>query len=969
MTRPFLFIAITLLTGACLASPWDDYAPYARNLPAIDPTPSGESHMGNLESGKPVQLRFPVPTELPLAYRANLSSTVAYTGKGQSYQLVIRADKPDGPVVYEGPVIQDGDAWNASNREPIDLSKALKPEHAKQGYLDIYVTGIVTGDGWTIYKHNPGRQIVAQAVILTPEIQRNIEAAKQMAARGIAIIPQPQQCELGAGDVTLVGLATQTAADDDRFLRAELADRVKELGLPALSQVKGGGRIWLCQASDTAAVANLRKLGFTARPSGHAEGYTLQVTPAGAAIVGDDAAGVFYGVQTLRQLLRKDGPRLRAPALLITDYPAYPLRGWQYDVARGQTINLDFCKRLVRESARHKMNCIMLYMEGDFIFEKYPFVGREGTFDKQKAQALDAYAAQYHLQLIPQYEALGHASATLQHEELKDLRENGQTWVYCTSEPKTWQFFDDVFGELAAAFPHCKYFHVGADEFEGGFALCPRCKPKGVGPCYVEHMTKLNNICKKYGRKMLFWPSHQAERDEISYLSLKYADKMPHDCIPTEWIYHGPPSYPEIEQYQKAGYEDVFVSPAVVDYSVIWPDYPTSLRGIKGFYDAGAERKCGGAICTTWELMYGGLYENSWYGLIYAGECGWSLGKTSKSDYDRRFAADWFGITSPDAADLIAKALYEPIPATGDAAMWRNGQLVRDLMWCPPQTFRRQYMQREPVYLEKTEALEQACQAWEGSLAALGKAARLNRKTVQYAELAGRMYHHVAYKLRLFNGAARHYAAAGEALGAGDVAAAEGEVQLTADCLDGLWVSAQAMRPAFIYAIENMGAYKGDLTSLNQQAEGLHALAVKLEDLAVQVKTGTLKELPPAETLGLGLKQYTRVAQWNPAQMSEQDKEIRFDITPFIKAPGTYRFEWDYTSGAHALGITDCQLVANGRVVADDKHKAWTGASDNANVYTLTLPQYDPAAKYELAATIASQGGTDSSGDVWLSAD
>lgn len=968
MTR-LLLIPALLIVVPCLASPWDDYAPYARNLPAIDPTPTGESHMGKIASGVPVQLRFPVPKDAVVAYRVDMSSVVAYTGQGQSYQLVIRADKPDGAVIYEGPVIQNGDAWNAANRSPVDITSALKPEHAQQGYVDLYVTGIVTGDDWTVYMSNAGRPIFAQAAVLTPEMQRRIDMGKEMAARGIAIIPQPQQCELGKGEVTLTGFAS-----GDAFVRSELNERIEELGLPELKANKSGGRIWLCTAADKAGIAAAQKAGFAGKASGHAEGYALEVKPAGVAVVGDDEAGLFYGVQTLRQLLRNDAGGVHAPALRISDWPAYPLRGWQYDVARGQTINLDFCKRLIRESARHKMNCIMLYMEGDFRFEKYPFVGREGTFDKEKALALDAYAAQYHLQLIPQYEALGHASATLQHEELKDLRENGQTWVYCTSEPKTWQFFDDVFGELAAAFPHCKYFHVGADEFEGGFALCDRCKPKGIGPCYVEHMTKLNDICKKYGRKMLFWPSHAGPTEELSYLSLKYADQMPKDCIPTEWIYHGPASYPELEQYQKAGYEDVWVCPSVVDYSVVWPDYPTTFRAIKGFYDAGRApglpRPCGGAICTTWELMYGGLYENSWYGIIYAAECGWSLGQTSKSDYDRRFAADWFGIRDAGAADLIAKALYAPIPATGEAAMWRDGLLVQRLLWCPPQDFRRRYMQREPAYLEKAGALDEVCMGWGEAVGGLSKLARRNTNTLEFAFLAMQMHDYVAGKLQEFDAAAQAYAEAGKALAAGDTQVAQGRLSAASTGLRKLAKYLDVdIKWKLAEAVERMGAYKGDLTSLDQQVEGLQAMAAKLDDLKAKVQAGELKELPPGEELGLGLKQVTRVARWEPAQMSEAEKEVRFDITPFIKAAGTYTFEWSYTAGAHALKVRDNQLVANGQVVAEDVHPGITGGSNSGNVFTLKLPQYEADARYELVATIASWGGTDSNGEVWMSVD
>lgn len=967
-----LFLSLALWAAS---SPWDEYAPFAQTFAAIEPTPTGEGHMGQLSSSQPVLLRFPVPQEKPLAYRIFLGNVVAYTGKGQSYQLIVRSDTPDGPVVHQGPVIANGDAWNESNRQPIDVTEALSGKHLQQGYLDIYITGIVSEDGWTLYKHNPHRPITAQALILTPQIQKQLKAAQEMAARGLAVLPQPQHCVLSPGDVVLAGFAREAKTATERFLYEEINERVRELGLPTLQPITQGSRIWLCLASDKAMLAALQKMGFTAQPPAQAEGYVLQTQKAGVAIIGRDAAGLFYGVQTLRQLLQASSSSRRPtiPSVLITDWPEYPLRGWQYDLARGQTINMDFFKRLIRETARHKMNCIMIYMEGDYRFEKYPFLGRPGTLDKQKALALDAYAAQYYVQLIPQYEALGHASATLQHEELKDLRENGSTWVYCTSEPKTWAFLEDIFGELAQAFPHARYFHVGADEFEFNFGLCPRCQPKGIGPLYVEHMTKLNNICKKYGRKMLFWPSHHGPTEELSYLSLKHAGPMPKDCIPTEWIYHGPASYPEIAQYQEAGYEDVFVCPAVVDYSIIWPDYIMTFRGIKGFYEAGRSpalrRPCGGAICTTWELMYGGLYENSFYGLLYAAECGWTLGRTSKADFDRRFAADWLGIAAPKAAEIIAQAFYAPIPTSGEAALWRNGMLVQRLFWSAPQNFRRQFMQREPLYLQRAPALQEACEHWADNLQQLLQLARRNALTIKRALTACAMYRYVSQKLQIFEALAQLYAAAEQALQANQRGDAAEKLQQASLQLEKLRVQLAPIEEDFAEAVNTQGAFEGDLKNIRQQQADLQKLKEQLQELGEKIAEGALSVLPPAEELGLGRRAYVLVAGWTPAQMSEQERELRYDITAHVKGAGTYRLEFVYTRGAHGLRMRDVRLLCNGQIVAQDAHGGWAGAGSRDNVFVLKLAHFVPDAKYELAVIAASHGGTDSQGEIWMSHD
>jgi len=300
---------------------------------------------------------------------------------------------------------------------------------------------------------------------------------------------------------------------------------------------------------------------------------------------------------TLGQMARKTDAGPGIACCNVKDWPAFPYRIIQYDIARGQSVDVEYVKRMIRALARCKINGLLFYMEDDFRFRTFPFLGREGTFTHEKARELTEYARPYHMQLIPQFEALGHASAVLRHPEMEKMREAGDPWVFCTSEPETWKFLDTVFAELVEAFPTTEFIHTGADEFEFGFAKCPQCKAKvdasGMGALYAEHMNKLNQLVKKHGRTMMFWPSHHGPTPELSDMTLKYSDQMEKDCIPTEWIYHGPAEYPTLKQYQQAGFKDVHCCPAVVSYSVIWPDYETTMRGIRGFYRAGAEERGG----------------------------------------------------------------------------------------------------------------------------------------------------------------------------------------------------------------------------------------------------------------------------------------------------------------------------------------------------------------------------------------
>ncbi len=945
---------------------WDTYAEYATRLDAIAPTPIGDSHVGVVKSGDAVQLRFPVPKGKLLGYWLSLGNIVAYSGRGSSYQLVLHRDAKDGPVIYEGPVIANGDQWNGDNGQIKDISSHVTAADQQSGYVDVWATGLVAGDDWTVYRHNPqGRPIQALAAVASPELEAQLAAAKALADAGIAIIPMPREVKLEKAHLRLyespnIWLGPGTT-EEDAFAAQDLADQIaaRTATKPVVVREKPGpGHI-------TLRAAKAGELGSPGVPGQ----YVLRVTPAnGVEIVGADAAARFYGAQTLAQLIQDDKTNVRPEiaALAIRDWPAFPLRSIQYDIARGQTVDVEFCKDVIRDLARYKLNNIMFYMEDDFKFTKYPFTGRPGTFTPEKAKTLSAYARKYHMSLTPQYEALGHAGAVLSHPELADLREAGGSWVFCTSEPRTWVFLRDVFTELAACFPDSPYLHVGGDEFEGGFGLCEHCKPKGIGPLYVEHMTKLNDICKSLGKTMLFWPSHGGPTAELSYLSLKNAAAMPHDSIPTEWIYHGPPTYPEIAQYQEAGYRDVWVCPAVVSYSRLLADYPTTFRGIRGFYRAGAERKVGGACTTTWEFMHGALLENSWLGLCYAAECGWSLGATTLSDYERRYAASWLGVRQPAAAALVADTLAEPIPGQGAVARWRDTAMMSGLLFTPLTATQRRYALKQPPLVTAAADLLAAMDGADGRLKQLDAGATRGKETLFFAGTLFRMMRLCGMKLTVLDHASKLYAEA-RAAGPAKADEAAARVREAADEIGKLLPPYQALSKELRYAVEHCGAYDGDLKSIDAQLAEAQDLSGKLTALAESLAGGKAPALPAPAELGLERGVYTRVAEWTPAVCSEKGFEIRADVTAQVRAGEALTVEFEYTGGAHGLKTSRAALLVNGQEASVDEHGGWTGASNQGNQYHLAAPKEIPAgAKLELVAAVASSGGNDSAGTVWL---
>lgn len=966
-----LFAMGLVLRAAETASRWDELGMLARPLEAIEPTPTGEAHLGLVASGDAVQIRVPVPREAVAAYWLGLGNIVAYTGKGTSYQLVLHRDSPQGALLYTGPVIAAGDDWNAANRVPIDITGQVTAADRKRGCLDVYATGIVAGDGWTLYRHQRTRPVLAHAVVETEDMRRQVAAARAMQERGVAILPVPQQLELAEGTLVLPATSRLALAPGSppRLTAAaeELRDVIAErtgvtLTVAAAAPAAGGIAIRLASATESASLQVPTESG----------GYVLRLDAEGAAVWGRDEAGCFYGAMTLGQMARPaPGGGVAFPRSHVRDWPAFPQRIIQYDVARGQTIDVGYVKRMIRELARCKVNGLLFYMEDDFQFRAYPFLGRPGTFTHAKARELTEFARRYGVQLIPQFEALGHAGAVLRHEELAALREAGDAWVFCTSEPQTWSFLDAVFGELVEAFPDAAYIHVGGDEFEPGFGKCERCKAtvasRGIGALYADHMNRLNTLVKKRGRTMLFWPSHHGPTPELSEMTLKYQAQLEKDCIPTEWIYHGPAAYPTIEAYQQAGFRDVFCSPAVESYSRVWPDHITTFRAVQGFYRAGRDRGGGGAYCTTWEFMHGALWENSWYGLLFAAECSWNPSGTGRTEYTRRFADVWWGISAPEAdvtADLES-ALFDPLPSSGPAALWHSGVYIRDLLWVGPDRTLREFALKRPEVAAQVEALRAAVARARERLEQAVPHLRRNVLTVRAARLGYSLIGYTADKLGgLQRAGAMYREAAAAAPEAHDAVATR--LDAVRGILTGLQHQAAALAEEYGHFVDHCGAYAGDAERLKAQATEFGRLAMIVGAAQEARATSRTAPLPPAAEFGFLAGTYTRVGEWTPQQMREDKAVLRFDLAPFIKTDGPLTVEWEYMRGAHALAIYTTQVVCDGKVIAEDRHPGVTGAAHHGNTYRLDVKGVRPGAPLELVAETASRGGTDSSGTVWL---
>ena len=289
--------------------------------------------------------------------------------------------------------------------------------------------------------------------------------------------------------------------------------------------------------------------------AGPAEGYALSVTGDSVVVAGNDHAGLFYGLETLSQLLPPgpvtdnagSGRPVRIPAATVTDAPRFPWRGMHLDVGR-HFFGPEFVKRYIDQLARYKINRFHWHLTEDqgwrIEIERYPrltevaawrretmvaknfepYVGdgvRYGGFYTQdEVRDIVAYARERYVTIVPEIELPGHSTAALAaYPELGCTEgpiEVATTWgvfedIYCPKE-ETFAFLEGVLTEVMELFPG-EYIHIGGDEapkarWEASEVAQEVMRREGLadeGELQSWFVRRIERFLDAHGRRLIGW--------------------------------------------------------------------------------------------------------------------------------------------------------------------------------------------------------------------------------------------------------------------------------------------------------------------------------------------------------------------------------------------------------------------------------------------------------------------------------
>jgi len=355
--------------------------------------------------------------------------------------------------------------------------------------------------------------------------QLRAATASPLFARGYTVIPEPQKVTLSGPDFEFAAswrleMGPGVKADDVAVVG--LKEEFRERFHLALSEAKGKGGASLKLAIDPHAVevgeATDREKSTLAE-----QAYRMKLTASEVVITGNSPTGLFYGVQTLVQLLKPQDGKQWLPEGEIIDWPDLELRVIYWDDAH-HLEHPEVLKAAVRQAAFYKINGFSIKLEGHFQYQHAPAMVEPYAMTPAELQELTDYARKYHVEIIPYLDGPAHDAFILKHPEYAGLREYAESnYEFCVTNPETYKLFYGMFDDLLEATKGSKYFVLSTDEpYYVGLAKNAQCNEVdrakefgSVGKLLAEFVTKTAGYLHDRGKQVIFWGEYPMVPEDI----------------------------------------------------------------------------------------------------------------------------------------------------------------------------------------------------------------------------------------------------------------------------------------------------------------------------------------------------------------------------------------------------------------------------------------------------------------------
>jgi hexosaminidase len=493
----------------------------------------------------------------------------------------------------------------------------------------------------------------------------NAENSTALFQAGINLIPYPQEVVM-EGDDYVPGAQISIVLDPDatdqvRFTASELARQIEtNWGIQCtLSDLFSPGAIRLTHEGVSEKITSLPE--ETAL-----QAYELNTGADQLTIRGKGEAGLFYGTQTLLQILKQGEEGVYVPGMRITDWPDIPQRACHYDTKHHQD-KREYVESFIRDLARYKINMLVWEWEDKFQYPSHPEIGAPGAFTMEEMQEITRYAKKYQVQLVPLVQGLGHVSYILKWPQYSQLREiPASNWEFCPLKEESYALLFDLWKDAIEATPGSKYIHIGSDEtYELGSCEACRQRAEEIGKSGLYHLfiKQAGAPLQALGRIVMAWerPMGWTESDSPA----RGIEPLKGLVLMESYQYESD-DYSFARIAKSAGYE-IFTYDPNPGIEPLFLPYFYKLRGegeneheaenalqasYKAVSRAAQSGHFDGMINTSWDDS--GLHNQVWMlSFINSAEWAWSGGNPSMDEFVTKFFLNYYGDQSTDLMELF----------------------------------------------------------------------------------------------------------------------------------------------------------------------------------------------------------------------------------------------------------------------------------------------------------------------------
>ena len=496
----------------------------------------------------------------------------------------------------------------------------------------------------------------------TTSVDTNTNANTILYKEGINLIPCPQETVI-EGDDFMPGEEVSIVLDENASEKDILAAEVLKSQLITEWNIKSnitktisGKSIVLTRKEFPEEIASL-----TGKKAEQA--YEMIVSAKQVTIKAKGEAGLFYGVQTLLQTIKNNNGEAIIKGLKITDWPDIPERACHYDTKHHQD-KREYVESFIRDLARYKINMLVWEWEDKFEYPSHPEIGAPGAFTMKEMQELTRYAQNYHVQIVPLVQGLGHVSYILKWPQFSHLREfAASNWEFCPLKEGSYKLLNDLWMDAIEATPGSEYIHIGTDEsYELGKGIDCGCNARmkeiGKDGMMTEFISRCAEPLIKQGRTVMAWSAKYQPNAEQNPPAGMVSDILSKDIDKSKAA-------------KKAGYE-VFVYDPNPGIEPLFLPYFYRLRPIgnsEGIYTSEEEiETClqnsynvlshaatsgvfDGMINTSWDDA--GLHNQEWMmSFVNSAEYSWSGNNPSLEEFSDKFFLNYYGNDSKDMKEL-----------------------------------------------------------------------------------------------------------------------------------------------------------------------------------------------------------------------------------------------------------------------------------------------------------------------------